>query len=83
MEQIKAEMKPAGLEMDVDRVQFALALKTWRIRSGKTQEQVAKDWGVSRYSVMRAEAGRDVSWRMAYRLFARLARELEREASTL
>ena len=81
MDNIKVEMKPLGLTMEVDRNEFALALKTWRLRHGYTQKQVAQKWGCSRYTIMRAEGGRDVSWEMAYRLFARLSDELRKEGA--
>ena len=79
METIKVEMKPNGLEMDVDKNEFALALKTWRLRSGLTQQQVGERFGCSRYTIMRAENAKQVTWEMAYRLFAKLAQELRKE----
>lgn len=79
MDQIKVEMKPNGLEMDVDKNEFALALKTWRLRSGLTQREVAQKFGVSRYTIMKAENAKNVTWEMAYRLFAKLAVELRKE----
>lgn len=72
-------MEPNGLEMDVNRQEFALALKTWRLRRGLTQKQVGDAWGVSRWTIMRAESARDVTWETAYRLFARLSQELRKE----
>lgn len=72
-------MEPKGLEMDVNRQEFALALKTWRLRRGLTQKQVGDAWGVSRWTIMRAESARDVTWETAYRLFARLSQELRKE----
>lgn len=81
MEQIKVEMKPAGLTMEVDKTEFALALKTWRLRQGLTQQQVGERWDCSRFTVMRAENAKNVTWEMAYRLFARLADELRKEAA--
>lgn len=83
MEQIKVEMKKAELHMEVDRKEFALALKTWRLRQTKTQQQVAQEWNVSRFTIMRAEAGKNITWEMAYRLFARLSDELRKEASNV
>lgn len=80
MEQIKVEMKPAGLSMEVDKQEFALALKTWRLRQGLTQAQVGQRWGCSRFTVMRAELAKNVTWEMAYRLFAKLSDELRKEA---
>lgn len=81
MEQIKVEMKPNGLAMDVDRQEFALALKTWRLRQGYTQQEVAQRWGCSRFTILRAESAREITWEMAYRLFARLSDELRKEVS--
>ena len=81
MTEIKVEMKPKGLEMEVDKNEFALALKTWRLRSGLTQKQVADKWGCSRFTIMRAENAKNVTWEMAYRLFARLSDELRKEVS--
>lgn len=80
METYKPEPKPQGISVDIDRNQFALALKTWRLRMSLTQRQVAEMWNVSRYTIMRAEAGKDITWMMAYRLFARLSDELRKEA---
>lgn len=81
MEQIKVEMKPQGLTMDVDKNEFALALKTWRLRSGLTQREVADRFGCSRYTIMKAENAKSVTWEMAYRLFAKLSGELRKEAT--
>ena len=81
MTEIKVEMKPKGLEMEVDKNEFALALKTWRLRSGLTQSQVAQKWNCSRFTIMRAENAKNVTWEMAYRLFARLSDELRKEVA--
>lgn len=80
MEQIKVEMKKDGLKMDVDKNEFALALKTWRLRSALTQKEVADRFGCSRYTIMKAENANQITWEMAYRLFAKLAQELRKEA---
>ncbi len=79
MEQIKVELKQKGLEMDIDKQDFALALKTWRLRQGLTQKQVGDMWGVSRYTILRAETAKNITWEFAYRLFAKLAQELKKE----
>lgn len=81
METIKVEMKPQGLAMDVDKNEFALALKTWRLRTGLTQRQVGERFGCSRYTIMKAENGENITWEMAYKLFARLSDELRKEAA--
>lgn len=77
--QIKCTMKTKGLTIECDRNEFALAVKTWRLRAALTQEQVARRWGVSRFTIMRAERARALTWEMAYRLFAKLSYELEHE----
>lgn len=79
MKPIKVTMKAKGLTMECDRQEFALALKTWRLRAALTQSAVARRWGVSRFTIMRAEAGRIITWEMAYRLFNQLSHELENE----
>lgn len=72
-------MKQNGLSMDIDKEAFALALKTWRLRNGLTQRQAGERFGCSRYTIIRAENARDITWEMAYRMFAKLANELRKE----
>lgn len=78
-EELNLEMKKSGLSMEIDRQDFALALKTWRLRKGYTQKHVADLFGCSRYTIIRAETGQTLTWEMAYRLFARLSDELRKE----
>lgn len=80
MEKVEVKLKPNGLEMDIDKQEFALALKTWRLRQGLTQKQVGDMWGCSRYTVLRAENAKNVTWEMAYKMFAKLSKELRKEA---
>lgn len=80
MDKIEVTMKQDGLSMDVDKQAFAMSLKTWRLRRGLTQAQVGQRWGCSRYTIMRAEKTQNLTWEMAYRLFARLSVELQQEA---
>lgn len=79
MEKITVEMRPKGLEMDVNKQEFALALKTWRLRNGLTQKEAGERIGCSRYTIIRAEKAKNVTWEMAYKLFAKLAVELRKE----
>lgn len=80
-EQVTTTMtaNPQELRVDLDKNEFALALKTYRLRAGLTQQQLGEQWGVSRYTIMRAEAGRDITWTTAYRLFAHLSKALRQE----
>lgn len=78
MEQLP-QIKKQGISLEIDRQDFALALKTWRLRHSLTQQQVGTRWGVSRYTILRAEGGRPLTWEMAYRLFAKLSQELTEE----
>ena len=68
-----------GREMTFDRDAFALELKTYRLRQGLTQRQLGDKWGLSRYTIMRAELAKNLTWESAYRLFARLSQELKEE----
>lgn len=78
---IQVTMEAKGVTMETDKQEFALALKTWRLRQGLTQRQVAERFGVSRYTIMRAERAGAITWMMAYRLFAKLSDELRKEES--
>ena len=80
METIKVTMKKNGLSMETDKNEFALALKTWRLRNGLTQAQVGERWNCSRFTIIRAESAKNLTWEMAYRLFAKLSDELRKEA---
>lgn len=79
MDKIEVKMVQKGLTMEADKQDFALALKTWRLRQGLTQKQVGERWGCSRFTIIRAENAKNVTWEMAYRLFAKLAVELQKE----
>lgn len=83
MEETKVTIKPNGLQMDIDKQEFALALKTWRLRNGLTQKKVGEMWGCSRWTIMRAESGKDITWEMAYRMFAKLSAELRKESERI
>lgn len=72
---------PKGLSVEIDRREFALALKTWRLRQGLTQRQAAERWGTNRYIIIKAEAAKDISWENAYKLFAKLSKELRDEGN--
>ena len=80
MKKINLNLKKTAISMEVDRQEFALALKTWRLRQGLTQQQVGDRFGVSRYSIMRAENQQPITWELAYRLFAKLSDALKDEA---
>lgn len=79
MDKIEVKMKEVGLSMEVERDKFALALKTWRLRQGLTQTEAGRRLGCSRYTIIRAEGGKPITWTMAYRLFAKLSGELRKE----
>lgn len=68
-----------GLDLKIDREEMALSLKTYRIRQGLTQQQLGEFWGVSRFTIIRAEKAKPVSWEAAYRIFARLSAALRDE----
>lgn len=80
MEKIEVKIEKKGLDLEINKEEFALALKTWRLRQGLTQREVGERWGCSRFTIMRAEGAKNVTWEMAYRLFAKLSTELRKEA---
>lgn len=69
-----------GLSVDIDRQEFALALKTYRLRVNLTQKQLAQLWGTNRYAIIKAETAKPISWELAYKLFAKLSNALRDES---
>lgn len=76
---VVVNMRVSDLKMEADKNEVALALKTWRLRQGFTQKQLAQRWGISRYTIIRAEAAKNITWEMAYKIFAKLTDELRKE----
>lgn len=72
-----------GLSIEIDRQEFALALKTWRLRQALTQKQLAERWQTNRFAIIKAEGAKPLSWEIAYKLFAKLSRELRNESDVL
>lgn len=79
MKKIEVKMERKGLDIDIDKEAFAMALKTWRLRNNLTQRQAGERMGCSRYTIIRAESARNITWEQAYKLFARLSEELRKE----
>jgi DNA-binding XRE family transcriptional regulator len=82
MEEIKVTMKQNGLKMESNKEDVAMAVKTFRLRKGWTQEQLARHWVCSRYTIIRIEKAKNLSWEMAYKTFARLSEDLRKEKSS-
>lgn len=78
---MKIERK--GLEMEINREDFGLQLLTWRLRTGRSQIEAGKILGCSRYTIIDIEKAKPISWRMAYRVFARFAEQLRHETLTI
>lgn len=83
MKKIEVKMERKGLEVDIDKEAFALALKTWRLRNNLTQRQAGERMGCSRYTIIRAESAKNITWEQAYKLFARLSEELRKEGENV
>lgn len=79
MKKITVNMERKGLTLQASREDMALSLKTYRLRRGQTQQQLAEEWGVSRFTIMKIEKGKPVSWEIAYRIFANLSEGLLNE----
>lgn len=83
MKKIEVKMERKGLDIDIDKEAFAMALKTWRLRNNLTQRQAGERMGCSRYTIIRAESARNITWEQAYKLFARLSEELRKEGENV
>lgn len=79
MEEIKVTMKQNGLKMESNREDVAMAVKTWRLRHNLTQRQLGDRWGMSRYTIIKIERAKNISWEMAYKAFSLLSNELRKE----
>ena len=79
MKKIEVKMERQGLTMESDRNDFAMALKTWRLRQGKSQKEVGEMMGLSRWTIIKLEQAKDVTWETAYRAFAKLSYYLQEE----
>lgn len=66
--------------LGIEREKLGLELAKWRVRQGMTQRQLAEKWGMSRYSILRAENGKSVGWQFVYAISAKLAAELRKES---
>jgi len=75
---MKIERK--GNTLEIDREEVGLELVKWRLRQGLTQQELAQQWGMSRYTIIRAEKGKNVSWQFAYAIWSKLSQELRKEA---
>ena len=73
-EELTITLKREGTDLITNREEFAVAVKTWRVRHGMTQRQLAAAAGLSRYTVMRVEnASRETNWITIYKLFNYMA----------
>lgn len=79
MRHLKVSIKRVGIDLDIDRERLAVSLKTWRIRNNLTQAELSLRWNISRHSIIRAEKAKSLSWRTAYKLFAYLTEEIQKE----
>lgn len=74
MEQLIIKLERQGTDLVTNQEEFAVALKTWRVRNGLTQAELAAKAGLSRYTIMRVEkASRLADWKTLYKLFNLIA----------
>lgn len=78
-EQITPTIKRRGLTMETDAQELAVSLKTYRVRNGFTLPQLGKMWGTSRYTLMRIEAAKHVSWVTMYKIANQLIQAIQNE----
>lgn len=79
MEQITPTIERRGLTMETDAQELAVSLKTYRLRQGLTLPELGKMWGCSRYTLMRIEAAKHVSWTTMYKVASQLIRAIQDE----
>lgn len=73
-------MKQIQLMKSEARDTLSRELKMWRLRQGLSQQQVAKMFGTSKWSILRAEHDAyEISEETSYKIWAKLAQELRRE----
>lgn len=72
-------IKRKGNKIEIDRNDLAFELKLYRCKNGLSQEELAKSWGVSRWSIMRTEAAKEVSTGLSLLIYSRLSEELRKE----
>lgn len=65
--------------IQIDKQALAAELVTWRLRTGRTQQQAAELMGVSRYSILRLENCKDIGIAMTYKISAALAKAIREE----
>jgi transcriptional regulator with XRE-family HTH domain len=65
--------------METDAQELAVSLKTYRLRQGLSLPKLGDLWGVSRYSLMRIEAGKHVSWMMMYKVANQLIKAIQND----
>lgn len=70
------------LKVNHDREHLAWLLKTYRLRAHKSQRKLGPEWGISRYTLMRMEACKPVTWETAYKVFVKLATAMAEEGFT-
>ena len=74
MKELTVTLKQEGTDLITNREDFAVAVKTWRVRHGMTQKELAAAAGTSRYTIMRVEnASNETSWITMYKLFNLMA----------
>ena len=60
-----------GLDVEIDRQEFALTLKTYRLRHNLTQAQLGEKFGCSRFLILKAETAKPISWAPSFHFFLR------------
>lgn len=75
--------KQRGLSIEYDVEKFAMSLKTFRLRKNLSQKELGQKWGCSRYTIMRIETGKRITWEMMYKVYNQLLEAIAQEAREL
>lgn len=73
------KIKRNGSKIEIDRNDLAAELKLFRYRHRYTQQKLAEQWGVSRWSIMRAEAAGEIGVGLLIAIYSRLAQSMREE----
>lgn len=72
-------IKRKGSKIEINRDDLAVELKMYRCKRGLTQRQLADEWGVSRWSILRTEAAEEVSIGLTILIYSRLTECLRKQ----
>lgn len=68
--ELQKALSAQGFQACTTAEDFAREMKLYRLRSGLSQRDLARVTKVSRYTIMRIEKAKDVTWETMYKVFS-------------